>query len=217
MILLGFQCLRPDPLKSHPFAGALSICTDYCDHLPEAWCLDWTEPRMIPPDFTADESVGITSACTDAFGHTWEWPDLMTDESWVRSFHQRWAKARGYRLLAVACADQDRQQLADATRPPPQQEGYAPMGSLGIHVMATRGQSIDATWPILGWEVLDANSGVIGDCHSDSEVADAITGLMPSYEAASKLAQELHGRPDRPSWAHPIPIALIEVPDAPAP
>ena len=212
MILLGFQCLRPNPTKSQPFTGALSICSDYCDHLPETWCLDWTTPRVIPGDFTPDEVVRMANECTDAFGGTWEWPDLMTEERWARSFHERWAKDRGYRLLAVACADRDRLTLIDATRPPHPLDGFSPMGSLGIHVMATRLNAIDEAWRVLGWEVLDANSATIGDCHSDPTAANAVTRLMPCYETADKLVRDLHGQPNRPSWVQPIPIALIEVP-----
>lgn len=211
MILLGFQCLRPDARKSHPFAQALSLCDDYCDHLPDTWCLDWTTSRAVPGDFTPDEATRIISECTGAFGSAWEWPDLMVEGKWARSFYQRWAKTRGYRLVAIACAESDRLLLEEATRPPAPQEGFSPVGALGIHLMATRAQKIDDNWPILGWEVLDANSGIIGDCHTDSAVADAVTGLMPDYETATELVRDLDSRPDRPSWAHPIPIALVAV------
>jgi len=211
MILLGFQCVRPDTFKSTPFSAAVSVCVDYCDHLPDTWCLDWVSSREFPGDFSHAEAQAIIEECTESFGRVWEWPDLMTDEAWARSFHARWAASRGYRLVAIACAPHDRERLANAMRPPPQQPGFSPNGALGIQIMAECAQSLNSRWPVLGWEVLEANSATVGDCHGASVATSAVTGLMPTYEEARALADDLQTRPDRSAWHCHIPIAIVAV------
>ncbi len=206
---LGFTLLRErqpaEAMDGHP--PWPSICTDYCCHLPDTWCLDWVQPRQ-PPEWCPAEAVAaLTACCTEAFGQQWAWPSLATDLDWLRRLHQAWGRQLGCTIRAFACADADADAVIAATRPPPQQPGFAPMGALGHHLMATRGQPTDPGWRLLGWEVLELNPVSLGDAHVDPDHIDPISRLMP-YAAARALARALdHDRSDR---CH-APIAHLAV------
>jgi len=211
--LLGFQCVRPHSEKSHPFSARLSMNDDHCDHLPDTWCLDWTTPHHIPPWFEPNGVPAITDHCSSAFETSFLWPSLMSDVVWARAFHRRWGRPNGCRLVAWGCAAADTLMVIKASQPPPQQAGYAPMGSLGHHTMAQRAISVDPSWTILGWEVLEVNSYCLGDCHSDRNCADPATGLMPSLEHARALANSIDPQRHQGPAYTCVPIACLEVPE----
>jgi len=212
MHCLGYQCVRTDPLKSHPFSGTLSACDDYCDHLLDTWCVDWVlnpqNPSWLPPA----AAQAMIPECTSTHGKTWEWPSIATDLLWLRSVQQRWGREAGCRLIALGCDEADVAQMVDATRPPPQQPGYAAMGELGHHVMAQRAVTIDPTWPVLGWEVLEANSAILADCHTDNDRADPVTGLLCELAAARALVARLQQEPKKQAYVF-IPLAIVAIPE----
>ena len=216
MHCLGFQCIRTDPLKSHPFSGALSVCDDYCDNLPETWCVDWVSDPDIPSWPTSAAAQAMISECTLMLGKTWEWPSIITDLAWARSLQRRWGKAAGCRLVALACDDEDVAQMVAATRPPAQQPGFAAMGELGHYVMAQRTGAFDPTWPVIGWEVLEANSALLADCHTDVSRADPVTGLLPDLAAARSLVATLQQSPTKTGYVL-IPMAIIDIPEEDSP
>jgi hypothetical protein len=203
--------MRPNPLKSQPYGETLSICEDYCDHLPSTWCLDWTSPSSFPDDFSSEDIVEITRTCAASFDQSWGWPDLMMDLGWSRAFHARWGKDRGYQLFAIACASSDRERLAAATRPSLPDPGFAPNGALGIHIMAERAEPLGNIGSCIGWEILEANPSTIGDCHSDQSKGDAVTGLLPSHAAAMEVADVIAGKNTGAFRMELVPIAIISL------
>jgi hypothetical protein len=211
MICLGYQCLRPDRLKSTPFSAALSISDEYCDHLPETWTLTWTDPSGAQENFSTEEVERITRECTKAFNVHWHWPSILTDLAWAHDFHRRWAAARGYGLYAIACAEQDLSRLCDATRPSAPTPGFSPMGALGIHIMALRVESVDSSWQVIGWEILAANPCIIGECLLPLDGRDSVTGLYPTFEMAHEAARLGNESVQTPSRGVHIPVAILSI------
>ena len=79
--------------------------------------------------------------------------------------------------------------------------------------MAQRKERVDPTWRILGWELLEANAVMLGDCHTDPSTADPITGLMPSLDVARAWAATMATQFMPTESRVLIPIALLQIPD----
>jgi hypothetical protein len=214
MICLGYMLLKPHALKGGRRPAAISVSADFCDTVPGPWCLSWTSPGPRPADFSAEEVTALTRFAEPAFKTKWGWPDLILDQSWAYEIHQNWTRAKGYRLYAIASRTEDVQLIIQATRPPAQLPGYAPMGEMGIYTGASRAELMAEPCQVTGWQVvkLDALTAY-RDIYHAKDLERANDGLLPdeatAVATARKAQEEEKGEVPQP-W---IPLALVQLPN----
>jgi hypothetical protein len=85
------------------------------------------------------------------------------------------------------------------------------MGALGIHFMALRAELVDPSWRVIGWEILEANPLIIGECLLPLDGRDSVTGLFPTFEMAHEAARLGNESVQTQIRGVHIPVAIFSV------
>jgi hypothetical protein len=70
---------------------------------------------------------------------------------------------------------------------------------------------LDPSWPIIGWELLEANPLTVGDTHAPPDRADPTNGLLPDLGTAQALRTTSLGKNSAARGLSLIPIAIARV------
>jgi hypothetical protein len=190
--------------------GVLTVSACLANIVPDTWAIEWVK---------VDEHERIASAAefgidahhlpdairwvTDHLGGGgFAWPNLFLNAAAARDFCRRFVAAN-VRLLQMSLPAPSLESFLILTTPPPQQPGYAPMGTIGVHEALAQRSVLTDIADSRGYEVLgfDGVSGfessrcfaLEGDFERLFGVHFNQWGLIDDESAAARCADYANG------------------------
>jgi len=141
--------------------GLLTVSACLADIVPDSWAIEWanvdkTERLARAAEFgiDADQLPHAIRWATDHFnGGGFAWPNVFLSAAPARDFRRRFVTAT-VRLLQISLPEQMLDSFLALTAPPPQQPGYAPVGSIGVHEALAQRSVLTELAERRGFEVL---------------------------------------------------------------
>jgi len=160
-----------EPLVAGPFllakesgklpTGLLTVSGCLANIVPDCWAIEWanvdkTERLARAAEFGIDAHhlPDAIRWATDHFnGGGFAWPNVFLSAAPAREFRRRFVTAT-VRLLQISLPEQMLDSFLALTAPPPQQPGYAPVGSIGVHEALAQRSALTELAERRGFEVL---------------------------------------------------------------
>jgi hypothetical protein len=159
--------------------GLLSVSACLANIVPDSWTIEWakvdeTDRVTRAADFGIDTHHlpdAIRWATDHLDGGGFAWPNLFLNAGAARDFRRRFVTAT-VRLLQMSLPERNIESFLALTTPPPQQPGYAPVGSIGVHEALAQRSALTDLAERRGFEVL----GFDGAAGFDSFRCNALEG-----------------------------------------
>jgi hypothetical protein len=197
--------------------GVLTVSACLADIVPDTWAIEWVKADE-PDRLARAAQFGIDAhhlpdairwATDHLDGGGFAWPNLFLDASAARDFCRRFVTAN-VRLLQMSLPGPSLESFLILTTPPPQQPGYAPVGSVGVHEALARRLPLGDLAEQRGYEVLGFDgaagfdsfrcNGLEGDFERLLGVQFNRWGLIDDGSAAARCADYANG-PEVPTCA----------------
>jgi hypothetical protein len=140
------------------------------DMAPDWWAIEWVgttygerEERAARLGIQTKNVPSLVRWVTERFGETFRWPNVFTDVVHAREFFRQFGLADVH-LMGIALPSDLVETFLEASAPPEQQPGYAPVGATGVHDVVSRMEPLASGGSRRGYEVL--GYGEVGQFHS---------------------------------------------------
>jgi hypothetical protein len=141
--------------------GFVTVSSCLAEIVPDLWAIEWTKvdeaerlARAWEFGIDADHLPGAIRWATDHLdGGGFAWPNVFLTIAAAREFRRQFVTER-VRLLQMSLPEQSLEPFLALTTPPAQQPGYAPVGSIGVHVALQQRSSLTDFADQRGFEVL---------------------------------------------------------------
>jgi len=141
--------------------GWLTVSGCLAHIVPGSWAIEWTGVEQAERHERAAEfGIGAQKLpdairwVTDHFdGGGFAWPNLFLNAAAARDFRRRFVSA-SVRLLQMSLPEENLESFLALTAPPPQQPGYAPAGTIGVHRAVAQRSILTDVAERRGYEVL---------------------------------------------------------------
>jgi hypothetical protein len=168
----------------------LSACGCICTFFPDSWALGWSSSPAerskgatafhIPEDRISD----VMSWAEISFGKVFGWPRVLYSLEDARAARTLLdPSVDGLTLFALGLPTDLASAFLDAAKPPPQTEGYAPVGATGYFQCVARRERLAEGGSFLGFDLLSTRMGVLSHswlCNGlDTQLHEKV-GLLPN-------------------------------------
>ena len=168
----------------------LSACDCICSFFPDAWTMDWSSSPaerskgvsafQIPADRIADVVSWADGSFQKAFG----WPRVLYSLADARAAQALLGPAvDGVTLFALGLPTDLVGAFLAAAEPPPQKEGYAPVGVTGYFRCVSRRERLADGGEPIGFELLSTWMGLLTHswlCNGLEKQLHEKVGLIPN-------------------------------------
>lgn len=165
--------------------GLLTASGCLADIVPDSWTIEWVKmeeterlARAARFGIDAHHLPDAIRWATDHFERGgFVWPNLFLNAAAARDFHRRFVTAP-VRLLQMSLPEQMVESFLALTTPPPQQDGYAPVGSIGVHEALARRSAVIDLGDRRGFEVLGFDGAASFDSFRCNELENDFERLF---------------------------------------
>ncbi len=147
----------------------LSISDDICNSFPDTWVIDWTSENIEERIERASEFAipaanleKVVSWGTKTFSKAFAWPNVFYSVDNARAARTQFlSHLDDIVLIGLGLHKLNVDQFLSASKPPPQQPGFAPVGATGVFEIASRRDNLAENGRSLGYELLVAQHGLL--------------------------------------------------------
>jgi hypothetical protein len=235
LISAGFLLIRPSPRPNWPGEclenflpeQVLSASECLCPRFPGTYVIHWSSDsederkhQFEKIGLTAERQKEATDWATERFDQAFGWPNVfyrLEDAVAARTCFFPFADLR---IIGLGLSLEYVESFVDYATPPPQQPGYAPIGSCGYYETAQRHAPLPEGGNLLGYELVNVDVGLLTcswlclllekHCALKLGVFPATNGLLRDLDSTKQCLEEItNGKMgmERGLW---FPWALVE-------
>jgi hypothetical protein len=170
----------------------LSACDCICTFFPDTWAMDWSSSPAqrrkgaLAFQIPEERMPNVVSWANGSFERVFGWPRVLYSLEDARAARTLLDPAvDGVILFALGLPTDLAGSFLDSAKPPPQKEGYAPVGATGYFQMVSRGQRLAEGGSPLGFEPLSTWMGLLTHswlCNGLEKQLHDQVGLTPNSD-----------------------------------